>query len=74
MTKPDGAETTDFTMDGFDRDAPGRANREGRDRDNREGCLRMAYLLAAIRDAGKWVEQETVADANLSRRASGHLA
>jgi hypothetical protein len=27
-------------------------------------------LLAAIRDAGKWVEQETVADAILSRRAS----
>ncbi len=43
---PDGAETTEFTMDGFDRDAPGSANRESRDRDNRERCLRMAYLCA----------------------------
>ena len=43
---PDGAETTDFTMDGIDRDAPGRADREGRDRENRERCLRVAYLCA----------------------------
>jgi hypothetical protein len=42
----DGVETTDPTIVTSDRDFLGSVNREGRKGDNRERCLRMAYLCA----------------------------
>ncbi len=43
---PDGAEKNEFTMDVIAGEDPGLTDREGWDRENREKCLRVAYLCA----------------------------